>query len=142
MTLDLPSRRTITCLLNNHTKLGACPAANPAYYMLDLVLNPIGYSFLNLTFGWARDPGARWRGPMKVESPLLARVYGLGPTGFACCAPSSTASTGPKTRAAQCRGRSGAAASASSGAHAECITPQPAVQQDRPNVLPGSARAP
>jgi hypothetical protein len=63
VTLDLGSKRTLTCLKANHTKLGTCPPANPAFYMLDLILNTVGDSILNLTFGCGpsgRAPG--WRG--------------------------------------------------------------------------------
>ncbi|KAG2452209.1 hypothetical protein HYH02_003240 [Chlamydomonas schloesseri] len=43
--------RTLTCLFNNQSVEAPCNATNPAYYILQLVIRPIGWNMDNITWG-------------------------------------------------------------------------------------------
>ncbi|KAG2427432.1 hypothetical protein HXX76_012368 [Chlamydomonas incerta] len=62
-TLYSTNGRTVTCLFNNLTVEGPCNATNPAYYILSLVIRPIGESMDNITWG-NQDGGNTVTGPL------------------------------------------------------------------------------
>ncbi|KAG2448915.1 hypothetical protein HYH02_006263 [Chlamydomonas schloesseri] len=74
------SGRSITCLYANQSGEGPCPPANPAYYILQLLLKPLGDSLDNVTFGatasgntvtgplWQRTFSYNWE--IEREAPL------------------------------------------------------------------------
>ncbi|KAG2427147.1 hypothetical protein HXX76_012657 [Chlamydomonas incerta] len=67
-TLVAKTRRTITCFFNNFTVEGPCNDTNPAFWALDVILRPAGWSMDNIT--WGALPGGN-----TVSGPLWRRVF-------------------------------------------------------------------
>ncbi len=47
------------CLYDNHTRYGPCNITNPAYFILDVLVDPIGYNWTDITY-MCESEGELW----------------------------------------------------------------------------------
>ncbi len=45
-------QRVLSCLYGNHTSYGPCNVSNPAVWVLDLVLRPVGWRWTDMEYTW------------------------------------------------------------------------------------------